>query len=136
AARGRIGRSREPARRPRALPRSRHRRRVTFAEMAAPFSLFASSAPGIEPLLCEERRALGALEPQVIAGGVRFGGHRRAIYRANLESGLAAHVLVRVGAVVATELGMLEPALGELPWERFLSPGVPRAFRVTAHKSR
>ena len=104
--------------------------------MAAPFSLFASSAPGIEPLLCAELASLGMLEPEVIAGGVRFSGHRRAIYRANLESGLASHVLVRVGAVVATELGMLERALGELPWERFLSPGVARSFRVTAHKSR
>lgn len=109
---------------------------ISRSTMAAPFSLFVSCAPGLEPLLAAELAELGALGPEALAGGVRASGHRRVVYRANLESGLASHVLVRVGAVVATDLGALEHGLSELPWERFLSPGVPRAFRVTARKSR
>jgi putative N6-adenine-specific DNA methylase len=104
--------------------------------MVAPFPLFVSSAPGIEPLLCEELAALGMIDPKVVPGGVEGLGHRRVIYRANLESGLATHVLVRIGEVVATEFAVLERRLGELPFERFVRAGVPRAFRVTARKSR
>lgn len=43
---------------------------------------------------------------------------------------------MRVGSVVATELAALESAIVDLPWERFLLPGVPRAIRASARKSR
>jgi putative N6-adenine-specific DNA methylase len=104
--------------------------------MVAPFSLFASCAPGLEPLLLDELGSLGLISPQVVAGGVIASGHRRAIYRVNYESGLATHLLVRVGTVTATHFADLEAGLVELPWERYLSPGVPRSIRVSAHKSR
>src|SRR5690606_34606231 len=84
---------------------------ISRSTMAAPFSLFVSCAPGLEPLLAAELAELGALGPEALAGGVRASGHRRVVYRANLESGLASHVLVRVGAIVATDLGALEHGL-------------------------
>ncbi len=104
--------------------------------MTAPLSLFASCAPGLEPLLASELAALGALSPRVVPGGVAMQGHRRLVYRVNLESGLASHVLVRVGAVEAERFDTLTRALGTLPWERFLLPGVGRAVRAAASKSR
>jgi putative N6-adenine-specific DNA methylase len=104
--------------------------------MVAPFNVFVSSAPGIEPLLRDELAALGMIDPRVVPGGVEGLGHRRVLYRANLESGLGTHVLVRIGEVAGTEFAVLERRLRELPFERFLRPGAPRAFRVTARKSR
>jgi putative N6-adenine-specific DNA methylase len=104
--------------------------------MVAPYSLFASCAPGLEPLLCTELAALGVIAPAIVPGGVEGHGHRRVIYRVNLESGLASHLLVRAGELVATEFPVLERKLRDLPFERFLRAGVPRTFRVTAHKSR
>lgn len=104
--------------------------------MAAPFDLFVSCAPGLEPLLLTELRAISAIAPQVVRGGVRASGHRRVVYRANLECGVAAHVLVRVGAVVATRWDELERRVVALPWERFLAPNVARNVRATAAKSR
>lgn len=104
--------------------------------MTAPNSLFAACAPGLEPLLEAELRALGALEPTRERGGVAFRGHRKVIYRVNLESGLATHVLVRVASFHATHFDALERPLAAIEWERWLAPGVGRRLRVTARKSR
>lgn len=104
--------------------------------MSAPHDLFAACAPGLEPLLEAELSSLGTLSPKAVPGGVVFGGHRRVLYRVNLESGLASHVRVRVGRFLARSFEELEREAAQIPWERYLSPGVPRRFRVTARKSR
>ncbi len=104
--------------------------------MSAPATLFASCLPGLEPLLARELEGLGALEPRPVPGGVGFRGHRRVLHRANLESGVATHVLVRVAGFRAERFEDLERELGAIPWERWLLPGVPRAVRASAHKSR
>lgn len=104
--------------------------------MTAPFTLFANCSPGIEPLLREELLALGALEPREVPGGATFSGHRSVVHRINLWSGLASHVLVRVGVFHATAFDRLVRELEDLPWEDFLIPGVAREFRVLARKSR
>lgn len=87
-------------------------------------------------MLARELEGLGALSPRVVPGGVEMRGHRRFIYRANLESGLATHVLVRVGSVVADRFEELERALAELPWETVLTPGIGRRVSASATKSR
>lgn len=98
--------------------------------------MFASCAPGLEAMLAAELATLGALEPRAVAGGVELRGHRRVIYRVNLESGLATHLLVRVASFVADRFDALEHALAAIEWERWLVPGVPRVVRATAQKSR
>ena len=104
--------------------------------MTAPFELFASCSPGLEPLLEAELSELGALQPKATAGGVRFRGHRRLIYRVNLESGLATHVRLRVARFTARYFDTLEQHLAGIDWTRYLAPGVARKYRVTARKSR
>jgi len=104
--------------------------------MSAPQELFASCAPGLEPLLAAELRGLGALTPEETPGGVIFRGHRRAMYRANLESGLATHVLLRVASFVARRFEVLERELYAIHWEELLTPGTGRVFRVSSKKSR
>lgn len=102
-------------------------------------SLFVGSAPGLEPLLAEEARALGLAatgEPRVVAGGIELDGDRTTLYRANLELGLATQVRLRLGRFHAAHFSELVRRASELPWERWLSPGARVRFRSTAQRSR
>lgn len=103
-------------------------------------SLFVGSAPGLEPLLAEEARALGlsasGLEPRVVAGGIELDGDRTTLYRANLELGLATQVRLRLGRFHAAHFSELVRRASELPWERWLTAGARVRFRSTAQRSR
>lgn len=61
------------------------------------FSFFSPCPRGLEEMLADELRGLGAAAPQVVPGGVAFEGDWSLCYRANLESRLATRVLWRVG---------------------------------------
>ena len=70
---------------------ARYRPRV-----AAPLSLFAACPPGLEPLLADELRALGAA-PAPAAGGVAFAADLRLLLAAHLWLSTASHLLLRCG---------------------------------------
>jgi putative N6-adenine-specific DNA methylase len=57
---------------------------------------FASCPRGLEALLADELRGLGAQNAASVPGGVAFEGDMRTCLRANLESRLATRVLVRL----------------------------------------
>ncbi|MBI2753906.1 MAG: class I SAM-dependent RNA methyltransferase [Betaproteobacteria bacterium] len=57
---------------------------------------FAPCPRGLEPLLAEELRALGAEDARCVPGGVSFAGERHICYAANLRSRLASRVLWKV----------------------------------------
>jgi len=59
-------------------------------------AFFASCPRGLESLLAEELRQLGAKKPEPVPGGVAFEGEILTCYRANLESRLATRVLMRL----------------------------------------
>lgn len=101
-------------------------------------SLFVGAAPGLEPRLADEARALGLAgsEPRVVAGGIELDGDRTTLYRANLELGLATQVRLRLGRFHAAHFSELVRRASELPWERWLSPGAHVRFRSTAQRSR
>jgi putative N6-adenine-specific DNA methylase len=63
-----------------------------------PESFFASSPRGLEGLLADELRALGASEVAVAAGGVGFAGSWETCYAANFHSRIASRVLWRLGS--------------------------------------
>ncbi len=100
------------------------------------WELFVACAPGLERLLVEELRGLGVEELRLDAGGVALRGDTRLIHRANLELGLASHVLVRLVQFPVRALGELERKARRLPWDRWLRPGVPRSFRAACRRSR
>ncbi len=97
-------------------------------------AFFASCPRGLEALLAEELRGLGARTTEPVAGGVAFEGDMRTCYRANLESRLATRVLLRLArAPYASEQDVYEAALA-LPWpERF---GVENSIRVDVNAIR
>jgi putative N6-adenine-specific DNA methylase len=100
-----------------------------------PLSLFAVTAPGLEPLAAAELASLGirgAAEP----GGVAFQGTREQLYAANLRLRTASRVLVRVAELHARTFFELERHARRLPWERWVRPGAPVRLRVTSRKSK
>ena len=62
------------------------------------FRYFAPCPRGLEQLLAEELKALGAQELRIKASGVLFEGDRACGYRANLYSRIASRVLWWVGS--------------------------------------
>lgn len=103
----------------------------------ARLSLFAVTAPGLEPLALAELRAIGIANPRAEPGGVAFAGRLEHLYRANLWLRTASRVVARVGEEFhASAFHELERHARKLPWETFVVPGVPVRFRVTCRKSR
>ena len=98
--------------------------------------LFAVCAPGLEPVLLEEIRALG-LPGRALAGGVEVEGGLPEAMRLNLWLRTASRVLIRAGEPFrATAFAELLRKASAIPWERFVRKGGRAAFRVTCHKSR
>jgi putative N6-adenine-specific DNA methylase len=102
---------------------------------AAELSLFAVTAPGLEPLLADELRELGIVgAPE--AGGVAWTGGVGDLHRVNLHSRLATRVLVRVAEFRARTFFELERHGRRVPWERFVPAGDPVSLRVSCRKSK
>jgi putative N6-adenine-specific DNA methylase len=101
---------------------------------------FAVAAPGLEPLVGDELRALGAMYPLELdepePGGVAFRTDLRGLYAANLHLRVASRVLVRIGAFHAAAFHELERHAARLPWGQFVAAGRAVEFRVTSRKSR
>lgn len=97
--------------------------------------LFAACLPGLEPWLRNEVAALGAT-PTVEAGGVAFEGDARLALRANLELGLASHVLARVATFPVERFEKLEGHVARLPWSGWFARGTPRRVRASCRRSR
>ena len=94
----------------------------------SPQAFFASCPRGLEPLLVEELRALGARNAGPLPGGVAFEGDWRTCYRANLESRFATRVLLRVArSPYRTERDVHEAALA-IRWPEWF--GERQSFRV------
>jgi len=106
----------------------------------ADLACFAVAAPGLEPLVVDELRALGAGQTLQVRkpepGGVGFQTDQAGLYAANLHLRVASRVLVRVGSFHAAAFHQLERHARRLPWTRFVQEGQPVVFRVTSRKSR
>jgi putative N6-adenine-specific DNA methylase len=98
--------------------------------------LFASCAPGLEPLLARELADLGIAEGTVVPGGVEYAGDFSTVLRSNLELGLALFVLLRFGSFRATKLPELVRKVSAIDARPYLAKGQPVAVRVRARSSR
>ena len=93
---------------------------------------FAVAAPGTEPLVAGELRALGIEGLRREAGGVAWRGTTRQLYTANVWSRLASRVLVGAGGFRAVSLPQLEAEAARLEWGSWIGPGVRPVLRVHA----
>src|SRR5258708_33799463 len=97
--------------------------------------LFASCAPGLEPLLAGEVAALG-LAGRAVPGGVELRGDLGVVARLNLWLRTASRVLVRLGSVRATSFAALVKEARALPFELAVGAGTAVGLRVTCRNSR
>ena len=67
-------------------------------------NFFAPCPRGLEALLADELRALGAVDPKAGSGGVAFRGDMQVCWNANLGSRLASRVLMQLAAVMGASL--------------------------------
>jgi putative N6-adenine-specific DNA methylase len=91
-------------------------------------SFFAPCPRGLEGVLADELRALGAVEVNGTDGGVGFTGERALVYRCNLESRIASRILWRVGHGAYRREQDLYDFARRLPWKNWF--GVDRTLRV------
>lgn len=98
--------------------------------------IFATTAPGLEPVLAAEVVALGLAPLDTEPGGITFEGGWRELCRANLHLRTASRILLRVGAFKAAHFGELEKAAARVDWGRWVPEGGVVHFRITSRKSR
>jgi len=101
-----------------------------------PLQMFAACLPGLEELLLAELRDLGAPSLESVPGGVAFGGGQRELYRANLCSGLATHVLLRLAEFPCRHVAQLRKKAADVPWGDLFARGQSFAVRATCKRSK
>lgn len=99
-------------------------------------ALFASTAPGLEPIAEAEIRALGVTKARGVPGGVELSADRGLMVRLLLELRTVSHLLLRVATFRADHFERLEREVRKIDWRAWLVPGVARTLRATAEKSR
>jgi len=83
---------------------------------------FATCARGLEPILADELRALGAEEVVPGRGGTAFAGDTALLYRANLWLRTAVRVLQPILEADVTSPDELYEAVKRLDWSQYLTP--------------
>lgn len=112
------------------------RRTDNRAPRAERFPLFATCAPGVEPALHAEMRALRFAKVERQVGGVYFEGTLLDAGRANLHLRTAIRVLLRVARFQAPDEEALYAGVREVPWERWLAPTATLAVKAHARDSK
>jgi putative N6-adenine-specific DNA methylase len=83
---------------------------------------FATCARGIEPILADELRDLGAANVEPGRGGVHFIGYRSTLYRANLWLRTAIRVLWPIYEADVHSPEELYQAVYAIDWSRYMTP--------------
>jgi len=96
---------------------------------------FATCPRGLEMILVDELRQLGAVKVHAVGGGVQFGGDLPVCYRVNLDSRIASRVLWQVAkAGYRGEHDIYRTAYA-VPWTDWFDPGRTIRVDVSATKS-
>lgn len=84
---------------------------------------FATCARGLEPILADELRPIGAQEIAPGRGGVAFVGDRATLYNANLWLRTAVRVLQPIHEFDVESPDELYQAVQTLDWSAYMTPG-------------
>jgi len=98
-------------------------------------TFFCPVPRGLESLLADELRALGAVDPRAVPGGLEWRGDWAACWRANLESRLATRVLWRVGAGRYRSEADIYRLAHSVTWAKWFTPEDTMRVVVTARHS-
>jgi putative N6-adenine-specific DNA methylase len=83
--------------------------------------LLAKTLAGLEPVLADELRALGATSIRPLKRAVAFEGDQRLLYRANYELRTALRILVPIDSFSAYNERNYYAAVREIDWSQYLS---------------
>jgi putative N6-adenine-specific DNA methylase len=97
---------------------------------------FATCGRGIEPVLVDELRDLGAAEVSPGRGGVHFAGDKAVLYRANLWLRTAIRVLRPILEAAVTTPEELYDAVFAVDWSQYLTPDHTLAVDCNVRDSR
>lgn len=100
------------------------------------FEIFMATAPGLEPVLCDEAKARGFRAPKAVPGGVRIEGRWHDVWRANLVMRGASRILARFAVFRVPQIADLERHAAKLPWAAVLRADVPVRVEATCKASR
>jgi putative N6-adenine-specific DNA methylase len=98
--------------------------------MAKPEKFHAKTLKGLEPLLAEELKTLGASKTEIVNRGVTFYGGRALMYRVNLGSRLALRVLLPLMNFEASDTEALYRKVKSFNWSLYLDN--KRTFAIDA----
>lgn len=104
--------------------------------MSSSFSYFATAPKGLELLLVEELRALGAMNPAEKLAGVTFQGDLTVGYKACLWSRLANRILLFIGQQPAATPEALYQAIQTIAWDQHFDPDMTFAITCVTVQSR
>lgn len=96
---------------------------------------FATCPRGLELLLADELRLLGAEKVHGVGGGVQFAGEFVLAWRANLESRLASRILWQVASGRYGSEEDIYRAAFAIPWTQWFEPACTIRVDVSATKS-
>jgi len=100
-----------------------------------PQTFFAVCPRGLEPVLADELRHVGAAGIRTESGGVGFTGTLKTGYAANLHSRIASRVLWQVGRRGYRNEQHLYDATQEVRWQDLMTPQQTLRVDVTAIRS-
>jgi len=101
--------------------------------MTGPEKFHAKTLKGLEPLLAEELKSLGASRIEIANRGVTFYGGMALMYRANLASRLALRVLLPILSFDATDSDSLYRKVRRFDWSRYLDNRMTFAIDSVVH---
>ncbi len=93
------------------------------SSLITPFvaSFIVKTFAGLEPILAEELRGLGATDVQELKRAVGFEGDKRLLYRANYELRTALRILMPIYSFVAYNEQDLYEGIREIDWSEYMS---------------
>lgn len=100
-----------------------------------PIEFFATAGRGLEPLLADELRALGADQVREARGGVAFAGELRVGYAACLWSRVANRILLPLAQFPAPTPEALYAGVRDIDWAEHLSPDGTLAVDFVSSRS-
>jgi putative N6-adenine-specific DNA methylase len=94
---------------------------------------FAPCPRGLEAILTDELKDLGATAIEATAGGVAFRGPLTLCYRANLQSRIASRVLLRIVEAAYRDEHDVYEATKAVRWQDWFTPQHSIKVKVSAH---
>lgn len=100
------------------------------------FTCFAVAAPGTEPWVADEIRALGYRDVVEVEGGIEFEASLKELMHANLWARTPSRILVRLATFPARELSLLQRRIAKIDLSSFIAKGQSISIKVTCKKSK